>query len=72
MSDFLVYLRLLKGDKSDTNIFRIIIFGFLLFVIFFLLSLGFYLHYLGLIVSESHISPHKEGSIRVYLSLELV
>jgi hypothetical protein len=30
-SDFLVYLRLLNGDKSDSSIFRIIIFGFLLF-----------------------------------------
>jgi hypothetical protein len=30
-SDFLVYLRLLKGDKSDSSIFRMIIFGFLLF-----------------------------------------
>jgi len=30
-SDSLVYLRLLKGDKSDSSIFRMIIFGFLLF-----------------------------------------
>jgi hypothetical protein len=30
-SDFLVYLRLLKGDKYDSSIFRMIIFGFLLF-----------------------------------------
>jgi len=30
----LVYLGLLKGDKSDSTIFRIIIFGFLLFLIF--------------------------------------
>jgi len=30
-SDFLVYLGLLNGDKSDSSIFRIIIFGFLLF-----------------------------------------
>jgi hypothetical protein len=30
-SDFLVYLELLNGDKSDSSIFRMIIFGFLLF-----------------------------------------
>ena len=30
-SDFLVYLGLLNGDKSDSRIFRIVIFGFLLF-----------------------------------------
>jgi len=32
-SDFLVYLGLLKGDKSDSSIFRIIIFGFLLILL---------------------------------------
>jgi hypothetical protein len=30
-SDFLVYLGLLNGDKSDSSIFRKVIFGFLLF-----------------------------------------
>ena len=30
-SDFLVYLGLLNSDKSDSSIFRIVIFGFLLF-----------------------------------------
>jgi len=30
-SDFLVYLGLLNGDKSDSSIFRMIILGFLLF-----------------------------------------
>jgi hypothetical protein len=30
-SDFLVYLGLLNSDKSDSNIFRIIVFAFLLF-----------------------------------------
>jgi hypothetical protein len=30
ISDFLVYLGL-NGDKSDSSIFRIVIFGFLLF-----------------------------------------
>jgi hypothetical protein len=30
-SDFLVYLEFFKGDKSDSSIFRIGIFGFLLF-----------------------------------------
>jgi hypothetical protein len=34
ISDFLVYLELLKGDKSDSNIFRIAIFRFLLFLLF--------------------------------------
>jgi len=32
---FLVYLRLLKSDKSDSNIFSMIIFGFLLFLLVF-------------------------------------
>jgi hypothetical protein len=27
-SDFLVYLGLFNGDKSDSSIFRIVIFGF--------------------------------------------
>jgi hypothetical protein len=30
-SDFLVYLELFNGDKSDSSIFRMVIFGFLLF-----------------------------------------
>jgi len=30
-SDFLVYLGLLNGDKSDFSLFRIVIFRFLLF-----------------------------------------
>ena len=29
-SDFLVYLKLLKGENFDSSIFRIVIFGFLL------------------------------------------
>ena len=33
-SDFLVYLGLLNGDKSDSSIFMMIIFGFVLFVLF--------------------------------------
>jgi hypothetical protein len=33
-SDFLVYLGLLKGDKSDSSIFRMVIFKFLLFLLF--------------------------------------
>ena len=33
-SDFLVYLGLLDGDKSDSSIFRMVIFGFVLFVLF--------------------------------------
>ena len=31
ISDFLVYLELFNGEKSDSSIFRIVIFGFLLF-----------------------------------------
>jgi len=31
---FLVYLGLLKGDKSDSSIFRMVIFDFLLFLLF--------------------------------------
>jgi hypothetical protein len=31
ISDFLVYLGLLNGDKSDYSIFRMVIFRFLLF-----------------------------------------
>jgi hypothetical protein len=45
-SDFLVYLGLFKGDKSDSSIFRILIFGFLLFY-YFLLSLWVIITYLG-------------------------
>jgi len=30
-SDFLVYLGLFNGDKSDSSIFRMVSFGFLLF-----------------------------------------
>jgi len=33
-SDFLVYLRLFNVDKFDSSIFRIVIFGFLLFLLF--------------------------------------
>jgi hypothetical protein len=33
-SDLLVYLEFLKGNKSDSSIFRIVIFGFLLFLLF--------------------------------------
>ena len=39
-SDSLVYLGLLKGDKSDSSIFRKVIFGFLLFFIIFFLVFG--------------------------------
>ena len=39
-SDFLVYLGLLKGDKSDSSIFRMVIFGVLLFFIIFFLVFG--------------------------------
>jgi len=30
-SEFIVYLTLFNGDKSDSSIFRIVIFGYLLF-----------------------------------------
>ena len=33
-SDFLIYFGLLRGDKSDSNISRIVIFGFLLLLLF--------------------------------------
>ena len=33
-SDFLVYLGLINGDKYDSSIFRMVIFGFLLFLLF--------------------------------------
>jgi len=60
---------LLKGNKSDHIIFRILnSFGFIIVIIIFFLVLV-YLYYLGLIVSGHHISPYK-GSIRVYFSLE--
>jgi hypothetical protein len=39
-SDLLVYLGLLKCDKSDSSIFRMVIFGFLLFFLIFFLILG--------------------------------
>ena len=53
-SDFLVYLGLLKGDKSDSLIFMILIFVFLLFSTW---SLGCY-HLFGSIVSGLHIRVH--------------
>jgi hypothetical protein len=56
----LVYLRLLKGDKSDSSIFTMIIFEFLLF--FFLLFELLLLIWVNC----------KGGPIRVSLSLELV
>ena len=34
ISDFIVYLGLLNGDKSDSSIFRMVIFEFVLFVLF--------------------------------------
>jgi hypothetical protein len=58
ISDFLDYLGLLNGDKSDFSIFRILISDLLLLLLF---SSYFrvYLYYLGLIVNGHHISPHK-------------
>ena len=59
-SDFLVYLGLLNGDKSDSSIFRMVIFEF---VLFSSKSLGYY-YLFGSIVSGIHISPPKEGPLR--------
>jgi hypothetical protein len=56
---FLVYLRLLKGDKSDSSIFSMIIFGFLLFSSLFL----DYYYLFGSIVSGLHISPLNGGPL---------
>jgi hypothetical protein len=39
-SYFLVYLGLFKSDKSDSSIFRMVVFGFLLFFIIFFLVFG--------------------------------
>jgi hypothetical protein len=47
ISDFLVYLGLLKGDKSDYSIFRMIFFRFYLFFYYFLLSLWVIITYVG-------------------------
>jgi hypothetical protein len=55
----LVYLRLLKGEKSDSSIFSMIIFGFLLFSCYFL---GYY-YLFGSIVSRLHISSPKGGPL---------
>jgi len=61
-------MELLKDNKSNPIIFRILNSDLLLLLLF---SSWFrvYLYYLGLIVNGHHISPHK-GSIRVYFSLE--
>jgi len=56
-SDFLVYLELLNGDKSNFSIFRIVVLGFLLF---FSYSLGYY-NLFRSIVNGPHISPPKWG-----------
>jgi hypothetical protein len=61
---------LLKGNKYDPTIFRILN-SDLLLLLLFSSYLGFHLYYLGLIVSRSHISPHK-GFIGVCFSLESV
>jgi hypothetical protein len=45
-SDFLVYLELLKSDKFDSSIFRILIFVFFVFF-YFLLSFWVIITYLG-------------------------
>jgi hypothetical protein len=57
-SDFLVCLGLLNGDKSDSSIFSMVIFRFLLFSS----SLGYY-YLFGSIVSGLHISPPKGGQL---------
>jgi hypothetical protein len=67
-SDFLVYLELLKGDKFDSSIFRILIFVF--FKIFFIFFLVFGL--LLLIWVNCKWTSYKSHLRGVYLSLELV
>jgi hypothetical protein len=62
ISDFLVYLGLLNGDKSDSSIFKMVIFGFLLFLLFSSYSLGYY-YLFGSIVSGVNISPPKGGPL---------
>ena len=57
-SDFLVYLGLFNGDKSDSSIFRMVIFGFVLILLFSSQSLGYY-YLFGSIVSGHRISPPK-------------
>ena len=59
ISNFIVYLGLLNGDKSDSSIFRMVIFGFLLFSS---QSLGYY-YLFGSIVSGLNISPPKGGPL---------
>ena len=61
----LSYMGLLKGNKSDPIIFRILN-SHLLLLLLFSSQFRVYLYYLGLIVSGHHISPHK-GSIRASL-----
>ena len=56
--------------KSDSSIYKIVICGFLLSLLFSSLSLDYY-YLFGSIVSGSHISPHK-GFIRVCCCLESV
>jgi len=62
-SDLLVYLGLLNGDKSDSIIFRMVIFEFLLFFYYFLLSLWVIITYFGSIVSGLNTSPPKRGPL---------
>jgi len=62
ISDFLVYLGLLNGDKSDSSIFKMVIFEFLLFLLFSSYSLGYY-YLFGSIVSGVNISPPKGGPL---------
>ena len=56
-SDFLVYLELLKGDKSDSSISRLLILGFYYFY-YFLPSLWLIITYLGQIYNWAQISLH--------------
>jgi hypothetical protein len=49
-----------NGDKSDSNIFRMVNSRFVLFVLFVSKSLGYY-YLFGSIVSGKHISPPYGG-----------
>jgi hypothetical protein len=57
--DFLIYFGLLNGDKSDSSIFRMVIFEFLLFSP---QSWGYY-YLFGSFVSGLNTSPPKGGPL---------
>ena len=64
-SILLAYIGILKDNKYDTIIFKILNSDLLLLLLLFSSQFRVYLYYLRLMVSEHYISPHK-WSIRVY------